>query len=55
MGRYVRGMITGGLVAAGVVMWMQRRSQRRRWLRIGAQAAANAAQGGRHLIARATR
>jgi hypothetical protein len=55
MGRYMRGLITGGLLAAGAVMWMQRRGQRRRWLRLGARAAANAAQEGRHLIARATR
>ncbi len=55
MRTYMRGLITGGLLAAGVVMWLRRRGQRRHWLRIGAQAAANAAQGGRHLIARATR
>ena len=55
MRSYMRGMVTGGLVAASVVMWLQRRGQKRRWLRLGAQAAANAAEGGRHLLARATR
>ncbi len=52
---YMRGLVTGGLLAAGVVMWMQRRGQRRRWMRIGMHAASNAAEEGRHLIARATR
>jgi hypothetical protein len=51
----MRGMIAGGLLAAGVVMWLQRRGQRRHWLRLGAHAAMNAAEGGRHLLARATR
>lgn len=55
MRTYMRGLLTGGLLAAGAAMWLQRRSQRRHWLRLGAKVAANAAQGGRHILARATR
>jgi len=55
MRTYVRGLVTGGLITAGVLMWLGRRGRRRHWMRIGAQAAASAAEGSRHLIARATR
>jgi len=53
MRSYIRGMMAGGLMAAGLVMWLQRRSQRRRWMRLGAKAAAQAARSGRRILARA--
>lgn len=52
---YLRGLMTGGLVAAGLVMWMQGRRQRRRFMYLSARSMARAAQGGRRWLARVAR
>ncbi|MDA8345127.1 MAG: hypothetical protein M0Z66_06550 [Thermaerobacter sp.] len=55
MRRYIRGLMTGGLIAAGLVMWLQSRRRRRRFMYLGARSVAQAAQGGRRWLARAGR
>lgn len=52
---YLRGMVTGGLVAAGVLMWMQGRRRRARFAYLSASSVARAAQGGRRWLQRIAR
>lgn len=52
---YLRGLITGGLVAAGLLMWMQRRRRRTRFAYLSASSVARAAKGGRRWIQRVAR
>ncbi len=52
---YIRGLMTGGLIAAGLLMYLRGRRQRRRFMFLGARTVAQAAQGGRRWLARAGR
>jgi hypothetical protein len=55
MRSYIRGLMTGGLLAAGLLMMLRQRRRRRRLMYLGARSVAQAAQGGRRWLARAGR